>query len=256
MKIGFQLWSVHQLLETDDQAELIIKAIKLAGYEGVELFNIGDPEMFDRVTSLLSKYELPIISSHCDYDLLVNSLDEVINRYKPYQLQSLVVPIAFDITKSVDDMYQVISNLQQVRKECNSRGLELYYHNHDCECLMLDGKYIIDHLGLAGIKLEYDVHWLVRGGLNPYTEIQKFPSTQLHIKDVKLVNDNDEFKLIDCAVGSGTLDLAALVETCFTQQIEWVFVEQEHNSSDVIVQIEDIQKSYDAIQNVRRTYEN
>lgn len=257
MKIGFQLWSVHQLLDDDEQAELIIKQIKLAGYQGVELFNIDNMQMFNRITNLLLKYELPIISAHCDYEIIDKNLEEVLNRYSQFQLQSIVVPIAFEITKSERDMNQVIQRLCQLRKICLSHNIELYYHNHDSECLEIGNDYIINHLGRAGILLEYDVHWLVRGGLNPYDVIlNKYPSRQLHIKDVKMINDNDEFKLVDCAIGQGTLNVERIVECANSVSVEWLFVEQEYNSPHINEQIIDIRNSFNALESARRIYEN
>lgn len=257
MNIGFQLWSVHQLLDTEENMELIIKAIKESGYQGVELFNISDDQLFKQVIRLLNKYDLSIFSAHCAYEQLDQNLEQTIERYKQLNVESLVVPIAFEITKSVSNMKTIIYRLVAIRQICLKHNIELYYHNHDCECLMLDNDYIINHVGRNGIALEYDVHWLVRGGLDPYQMVStKYPSSQIHIKDLKMINDGGQFKLVDCVVGKGTLDLDRLVKVANDRQIKWLIVEQEYNSQFIEEQIKDIKNSFIALNEKRRIYES
>ncbi|MFV0344485.1 MAG: sugar phosphate isomerase/epimerase family protein [Anaerocolumna sp.] len=257
LKIGLQLWSVHKALEQKETAEKLILNIKKIGYEGVELYNIDDLNEFNRIVSLLDKYNIPIIAAHCNYENLDSKLNDILNMYLKLGIKYIVVPISFDITKSKTDMNSTIQRLLEIQNICTLNKIELYYHNHDCECIKMDGDYILNHIGRSGIKLEYDTHWLIRGGLDPYNIIlSNFSSNLLHIKDIMLINNADDFNLVDCAVGKGNLNLEKLIKCVTKTKIEWLIVEQEYNSEVLNEQIEDITTSFNQLDEARRKYGN
>lgn len=255
MKIGYQLWSINDVITDLVQAELMISRLKAIGYDGVELYNIDDSTQFEQIVALLGKYDLEIVSAHCDYQLLASDYEVQLDKYDGLGIKNIVIPIVGQITQSQERCNEVITNIKAIKEVAKTRGINIFYHNHDLECVKIDDKLVIDYIGEAGIKLEYDVHWLIRGGLDPYRIIAtKYPAPLIHVKDIILEKIEGDYRLIDCAVGYGNLDLKRLVNICKEREVKWLIVEQEYNQPTIEKRIVDCEVGYQSL--VRSQDEN
>ncbi|MEO7221206.1 MAG: sugar phosphate isomerase/epimerase [Devosia sp.] len=91
-------------------------------------------------------------------------------------------------------------------------GLKLAWHNHDFEFATLpDGSRPIDHLlSGSGMFWEPDLGWIVWGGYDIATELDKFPGkfAALHFRDVAPAGTVEENGWTD--IGSGIIDWKAV----------------------------------------------
>ena len=75
-------------------------------------------------------------------------------------------------------------------------GIDFYYHNHSCEFMKVDGKYILDHIkDRTSMGFELDIHWIHAGGEDPIRIINRYAGRirLLHLKDFRIVVDGDDF---------------------------------------------------------------
>lgn len=135
---------------------------------------------------------------------------------------------------SRDVLLQDAEFYNKIGEKCAANGLKFCYHNHDHEFKnTFDGEYGLDIL-MANtdpqcVSFELDVGWVTYGGLDPVAYLKehagRFPV--IHLKDVADVDERGTFT----AVGTGVLDVSAVVTAALGTGTNWVVVEQDrvHN---------------------------
>ncbi|MEL7237734.1 MAG: sugar phosphate isomerase/epimerase, partial [Planctomycetota bacterium] len=120
-----------------------------------------------------------------------------------------------------------------VAKGFASAGLKTAYHNHDFEFeTMDDGQTGWDHIfhgGDAQLGAEMDTCWVAVGKHDPVDEMKKLTGRVplLHIKDC---SDFDAKTL--CEVGTGKVDIKAILAAAEDVGAEYLVVEQDNNWID------------------------
>lgn len=102
------------------------------------------------------------------------------------------------------------ARLATLGKHFTDAGMTFGWHNHDFECVAVDGTYPLDIIA-DHVDLELDLGWVRRAGHNPVDWINKYGSKikAAHIKDIAPAGENtDEDGWAD--VGHGTMDWAAI----------------------------------------------
>lgn len=100
--------------------------------------------------------------------------------------------------------------LATLGKHFEDAGITFGWHNHDFECIEVDGAYPLDLIA-ENVELELDIGWVARAGHNPVDWINKYGGRikAAHIKDIAPAGEcADEDGWAD--VGHGTLDWAAI----------------------------------------------
>jgi sugar phosphate isomerase/epimerase len=138
-------------------------------------------------------------------------------------------------------------------------GLQLCYHNHGFEFEALpDGKRPLDVLMSATqpdlVKLELDVFWVSVTGADPVALINQYKGrlALLHLKDkVKGTPvETQEGKVPRTSfaeVGSGVLDIPAILKAGAAAGVEHYFVEQDETPGDPIASL---RKSFEYLRTV------
>jgi len=112
-------------------------------------------------------------------------------------------------------------------------GLSVVLHNHHWEFCELDGRLIYDiFMDLCpGLYCEMDTYWATNFGvLDPAEQVAKYKyrTPLLHIKDGPLVPDQAHV-----AVGSGKMDIPAVVAAADEDVLQWVVVELDTCDTDM-----------------------
>jgi sugar phosphate isomerase/epimerase len=183
------------------------------------------------------------------------------------------LPKALDTARTHGITYAVVSYLQPAERgttaaayekfadqlnrageTARAAGITLAYHNHGFEFAPLaDGRRPIDvlvgRLDPALAKLELDVFWVAITGANPTELLGKYKDhvALLHLKDKAkdAPRETDEAKVAKTAfteVGSGALDVPAILKAAQTAHVAHYFVEQDHTPGDPI---DSLRRSYD-----------
>ena len=103
-------------------------------------------------------------------------------------------PIAQMATK--EGMIRFCEETEQYVQKLKKDGIDYYYHNHSCEFMKVDGKYILDHIkDSTSMGFELDIHWIHAGGEDPVRIINRYAGRirLLHLKDYRIVVDGDDF---------------------------------------------------------------
>ncbi|MFJ5758748.1 sugar phosphate isomerase/epimerase family protein [Neobacillus sp. NPDC093182] len=201
-------------------AELCFDGVELAGYGGMTA---------KEVRVLLDEFGLRAASSHVPLEELENNLYQVIEDQKILGCNYVVCPYLLPDRRSIEDYKALIAFLDQAGETCRSEGISLCYHNHDFELERLSNgqtilEAIFDKTHSINVKAELDVYWLTKAGENPVEWINRYKNRTplVHLKD--MTTDDEQFF---AELGTGGVDIEAVLHTGRDNGVEWWVVEQD-----------------------------
>jgi len=128
--------------------------------------------------------------------------------------------------ETVDSMRDADETYSQIGQQCREAGLRFAYHNHNWE--LADDAEILDALvqstSADDVSLVLDIAWAHVGGHDLADLVRRYGDrvAYLHIKDVAA----GKF----CELGTGKVDLDAVLTLADEYGIEWLVVEQDYTS--------------------------
>lgn len=230
--IALQLYSLRKdVYPGGDDLPGVLRTVADIGYKGVEFAGLHghDPK---EIAKLLNDLGLRVSSSHtglptsetvrqmADTELALGS-KRVISGFGPNDF------------KTVDACKQAAAKFQRAAELVEPYGMSFGIHNHWWEFDKVEGRYVYDILmGEApDIFSELDVYWCAYGKADPVAVIGGYKSRMplLHIKDGTL-----EEGAPHTAVGSGVLDMRAIIGAADENLLEWLIVELDHCATDML----------------------
>lgn len=223
MKLGIQLWSVRNEANADFKGT--VEKLKAMGYEGVEIAGISSLNYFE-MAEVLNSAGITAISAHI-------GLDEIENEEKLEGLKGLGLKYAAfnGMGISKESIPYLRDNFTRLGKICRENGIYLLYHNHDYEFAKIDEVPGLDLVyGAVNPKYlgaEIDTCWVKYAGIDPAEYIRKYKGRcpLIHIKDYNGGKKGEDFSYK--AVGSGVMDVGAVINAAKAAGSEWIIVEQD-----------------------------
>ena len=218
MKIGLQLWSVHEEM-TNDFFGTLEKVAKM-GYDGIEFAGYFGHDA-GVIKEKLSVLGLQVAATHIPIEALRDKFDEVIAFEKELGNQYIVCPYA--TFETVEAWIPFAKELNEINQKIKKAGLTFIYHNHAEEFQKLDVGYVLDLILENVDKAEIDVYWAEFAGVNPIAYLAQYSGRTplVHIKDMAETKDKST------EVGNGILDIKAIAKQAEKNGAEWLIVEQE-----------------------------
>lgn len=243
--LGVQLYTVRKVIGKDPLATL--KAIQNIGYTEVEA-TAGN---LDEIWPALEKTQLKAVSIHLEHSEPGSALDSALAGYKQKGFEYAVVPYLETTRGGVEGVKRIAERLNQVGESAKKNGLTLCYHNHAHDFTPMGGSspigLIMQETQADLVHLELDIFWASVAGLNPVDVLQKYSGRVplVHLKDKAKgvpVQYNEKvpptaFK----AVGSGSIDIPAVLSAAAAAGVRHYFVEQDETPGDPIASL---RKSY------------
>lgn len=271
--LGFQSYTVRESLERDPRDTLT--RVAAIGYKEVELY---DPAHAVQFAPIVKKLGLDMVSTHIPEFFADDAAWAKWNTSgRP------VVPAGYDLAGMLkiarehnlryigyphgapDGAYGSAENyrlyslfLDGVGAECRKAGIKFFYHNHHHEFGPVAGGNFLDIMVKTSrpenLCFEIDVCWATHAGQDPVALLEKLAGRVrlLHLKDRKRgvptttgpgwPQDN-----IFAEVGSGSLDVPAILRAAHAADIPHVFVEQDETEGDPV---DSLAKSYAYVQKV------
>jgi sugar phosphate isomerase/epimerase len=238
---GLQLYSLRAQMAKDPQGTLAevhawgIKYIELAGTYGMT------PENFE---ALLSKYELDAVSGHFSFDEWSKNPEAVLRQALDLNLVEVGcawIPHegAFD-EKTCRHAIEVFNRAGALASQ---HHMHFFYHTHGYEFQPYGDGTLFDLLMRetvpANVKFEMDIFWIVHAGQDPVKLLKKYSGRWelMHLKDMRKgtpiglltgsANVNN-----DVALGTGIIDLPAILLEARKVGVQWYFIEDESTNSE------------------------
>jgi sugar phosphate isomerase/epimerase len=198
ISIGLNLFSVYRELNEDYFGTL--EKVAEMGYQNIELIssNFSTGERFTDTFSLpvikrnLDELGLKAFAAHEGVApgkaIIDGSWDQIIEENAALGCQSIVFPMAF--ISGREDTLQTAEHLNVIGKKCKQAGLDFYYHNHAHEFKRVGEtslfNLLVEHTDPELVKFELDLVWVMRGGYNPISLLEKLGNRcdMIHQKDL------------------------------------------------------------------------
>lgn len=209
----------------------ILRILAAQGYQGVETgmrhFDASDA---DRYRELYRETGLVPLGLHSGGQFWKPEAAEE-ERQKLWQAVEFAARVGFqhlvvsgNKDESVSSMKKAAATYAELGRRCRDAGVSFAYHNHNWE--LANDAAILDTLVLSTeqneLSLVLDVAWAHLGGIEISTLLERYGDrvAYLHIKDVR----GELF----CELGTGEMDLPAVLTLANAYDIDWLVVEQDY----------------------------
>lgn len=257
-KVGIQLYTLRDQIFKDVKG--VIGKVAAAGYKEVETFGLSREEKFFGLTvkdfgQLLKDNNLTTPSGHYlpskilfengdgdDVKKLCDVGNTLGHRY-------IIIPhLAEERRKTIDQYKALAEKINKAGEICKKNNQQLAYHNHDFEFNLINGQrgydIFLDNTDKDLLKMELDLYWVVRAGLDPVDIFKKQPG-RFHLWHIKDMDKGDRTK--NTEAGNGSVDFKRLMANTKLSGVKHYYLEQENNY--VPDHFTSIEKSYTYIKN-------
>ena len=240
MKIGAQLFTLHDYTKTLDEFEEVLKKVSEIGFKYVQVSGTCDFEA-DWLKEKLDKYGLKCVLTHTKPAAILEQTEQVCKNHDVFDckyiglggMPRLWSHNDFTNDEVVDKFIEEYSPAMEIMA---NNGKYFMYHNHHFEFARLEsGEFMWDALinRIPADKMGFtlDTYWLQYGGVNPAKEIRKLKGRLpcVHFKDYKVLRCSDADKNVRFApVGEGNLDWDEIIEACEYAGTDYVLIEQDN----------------------------
>lgn len=250
------------------KARETLKAIKEAGYDGIELngFMVNPTPFMVRMLTKLAgmptgkggnldwvkltkEADLKVVSLHSDLGSIERDSEGIAKEAHKYGTENVVITgmYRFDYRdkKSVEALCE---RLNLAGKKLSEEGIKLLYHNHNYEFQKLTESgnilpyraynYILENTDSDYINFEFDSYWPTEAGVDALAVMKQLGNRMklYHINDrgtkLSKMQMTPILKSDSCELGLGNMNLKSLTEQALTVGVESVVLESHKNWVD------------------------
>lgn len=251
------------VLNSEAQAHQTLAAIAGAGYDGIELcgFMIHPTPFAVRLLTraagmpsgsggkldwhrLVRESGLKVVSLHLDLGSLERDIAACAEEARSFGTEYIVITgmYRFDYSSS-DAVRELARRLNHAGRQLKEQGIQLLYHNHNCELLTTDSglrayDILISEAEPDYVNFEFDSYWFAEAGADPLFWMNRLGSRMKlwHIADrgsrVTGTLMTPIVKSDSVELGTGNLPLDALTEAAKNQGCQAAILESHRNWID------------------------
>jgi sugar phosphate isomerase/epimerase len=237
--IGLQAYTFRESWPNGIEATLdTIQSLGVTEMEGGPIKGMDTEELRKQ----LDKRGIKMVSIGADYNDLAKSTDETIKNAKILGAKYVMVAWIPHDSKgfTLEDAKKAVEDFNKAGKELKEHGITLTYHNHGYEFVPYeDGTlfdYIVTNTNPEYVSFEMDILWTAFPGQDPAALLYKYGKRWklMHLKDLKKGVKGDLSGSTpttnDVALGTGSIDIPAVLKAAKEVGIEHYFIEDESPS--------------------------
>ena len=263
MKKAVQQFMLGTVMNNEKQARETLRAMKEAGYDGIELcgFMIHPMGLMVRLLtqaagmpvgkggnldwhSLVKESGLQVVSLHLDLGTLERDVKAAAEEAKSFGTKYIVITgmYRFDYGSEAA-VRELAQRLNKAGKALKAEGIELLYHNHNCELRFVNEMQraydiLIEETNPEYVNYEFDSYWFAEGGADALCWMKRLGSRMKlwHINDrgsrVEGVSMTPILKTDSMELGTGNMPLDELMAQAKAAGCEAVILESHRNWID------------------------
>ena len=247
----------------ENQAVQTLSAIKKAGYDGIELngFMIRPTSFMVRMMTkmagmpvgrggnldwagLVKAAGLSVVSVHEDLGTIQREPQTVIEEAKKFGTKYVVITGMYRFDYSDETAVRKLAeDLNEAGKGLKEGGVELLYHNHNCEFRKVSkektaSRMVLEETDPAYVNFEFDSYWPTEAGVDALQLMRQLGDRLklYHINDrgsrVTGASMTPILKSDSMELGYGNMNLEALVEQAKAAGVDAVILESHKNWVD------------------------
>lgn len=228
-----QLYTVRDLLKTEEEVRRTLPRVRKAGYEYVQVSAVGGASG-KTLRSILDDSGLKAIANHAEFGDLKDQRQSVFEEMNNLGCRHSALGALPGEYQNKEGWPKGGEILGEIAEDFHRNGLTFSYHCHAGE--------FERYLGRTGYELmfaragkylgvEFDVFWLANAGCDPpyYLANHHGPMPLMHLKDCAVVNGRP----MTGEVGYGNLNWDAIFRAA-RGKVEWYIVEQDNSIRDPV----------------------
>ena len=255
-----QQFMLGSVLKNETQAKETLAAIKAAGYDSIELcgFMLHPMGFLVRMLTkaagmpvgsggnldwekLVKESGLKVVSVHQDLGSVERDAKAVADEAKKFGTDKVVITgmYRFDYGDEAAVM-ELAKRLNAVGMALSGHGIQLLYHNHNCELRKVNARkcaydILLEETNPDYVSFEFDSYWFTEGGADAKLWMRRLGNR------MKLWHINDRgtrmtgpamtpiLKTDSMELGTGSMDLDGMTEIAKENGIEAVILESHRN---------------------------
>ena len=239
-KVGIQLYTLREAIVKDVKG--VIAKVAAAGYKEVETFGLSAEQKFFGLTvkefgELLTANKLTSPSGHYMPSKMLfengdgDDVKKLCDVGNALGHKYIIIPYLEEGRRKTIDQYKALAErITKAGEICKQNNQQLAYHNHDFEFIEMDGQrgydIFLNNTDKELLKMELDLYWVVRAGLDPVDLFKKQPG-RFHLWHVKDMDKADKTK--NTEAGNGSIDFKRLMKNAELSGVKHFYLEQENN---------------------------
>ena len=255
-----QQFMLGSVLKNENAVRETFSAIRAAGYDSIELcgFMLHPMGFLVRMLTkaagmpvgsggnldwekLVKESGLNVVSVHQDLGSIERDAKAVVEEAKRFGTDTVVITGMYRFDYGDETAVHDLANrLNEAGKALRSQGIQLLYHNHNCELRKVNaGKcaydILLEETDPEYVNFEFDSYWFTEGGADAKQWMHRLGSR------MKLWHINDRgtrmtgpamtpiLKTDSMELGTGNMDLEGMAEVAKENGIEAVILESHRN---------------------------
>ncbi|MDP4151441.1 MAG: sugar phosphate isomerase/epimerase family protein [Bacteroidota bacterium] len=242
--LGVQLYTVRDQMDKDPSGTLA--KVAQIGFNTVEgTYSPGGEKFYGMeataFTAMLKQHGLTMPSAHYrlgeeapDGEMkvrgtLLHDWDKAVEDAHAIGLKYMICAWLSPAERGGLDHYKKLAEIfNKAAEKCKAAGIQFCHHNHDFEFEQQDGhRYydvILDNTDKNLVKMEMDLYWVTKAGMDPIAIIEKHPGRfpLWHLKDM---DNTPEHSFTE--VGHGTIDFKKIFAHSGQAGLKYFYVEQD-----------------------------
>ena len=263
MRKAVQQFMLGSVLKNEASVRETLASVKAAGYDSIELcgFMLHPMGFVIRMLTkaagmpvgsggnldwekLVKESGLNVVSVHQDLGSIERDTKAVSEEAKRFGTDTVVITGMYRFDYGSEEAVRDLANrLNEAGKALRSQGIQLLYHNHNCELRKVNaGKcaydILLEETDPEYVNFEFDSYWFTEGGADAKLWMRRLGSR------MKLWHINDRgtrmsgpamtpiLKTDSMELGTGNMDLEGMAEIAKENGIDTVILESHRNWID------------------------
>lgn len=235
MKIGLNLFSVYNLIQSEGELLKTVEILKDMGYSYFQYS--GAAFEADRIKRVKDVTGVTFPLTHAPMERILGDTDNLMKDHEKFGCRNIGLGcLPHETFCDESKAKKTIDELEVIAKKMNERGFKFFYHNHFAEFMKFNGQTLFDYIieSAPHVNFTLDTYWLQYGGMNINEVIDKLNGRIdcVHLKDYKIIHyikDGElDFKPVFAPLGDGVLDFKTIVKKMKASGTKYFFVEQDN----------------------------
>ena len=247
MNLGLNLYSVRNLIKTDEDLIKTSMALKEMGYEYLQYS--GAPFNAKAIKEASEKANIPFVLTHVPIERILDDTDNLMEEHAYFGCKNIgLSTIPWSKIVVEDEFKSVVDKLEIAGEKMSKNGFSLCYHNHHVDFFRHGDKTVLEYIFINAphVNFTLDIYWAQNGGADVLSLIRKMKGRIdcVHIKDYLIAYENGKFEPRSAALGDGNLDLKSIISVLKECGSKYFLVEEE-NAADYPDTLAEIKRSID-----------